>query len=324
MFFGIILNLKSKMFVLAFCLLAFVNFGSSSEGRTRMKIETVEKGVPNTADFRLFFKSENGFISPFHDIPLYSNVQDKIFNMVVEIPRWTNAKMEITLGEGLNPIKQDIKKGNLRFVANVFPHHGYIWNYGAFPQTWENPNEIDSHTGQKGDGDPIDVLEIGERIAKRGEIIQVKALGVIGLIDEGETDWKILAINVNDPNAAKLNDIADVETLFPGYLKATTEWFKSYKIPDGKPENTLALNGEAKNREFAHKVIAETNAQWTKLIQGQVQAAGVSILNTRVEGSASKVSFQDAEAELNKRTFQTGSPAPIDSAVEKSHFIQLK
>jgi inorganic pyrophosphatase len=34
----------------------------------------------------------------------------------------------------LNPIKQDIKKGKLRFVKNVFPHKGYIWNYGALPQ----------------------------------------------------------------------------------------------------------------------------------------------------------------------------------------------
>ena len=34
----------------------------------------------------------------------------------------------------LNPIKQDIKKGKLRFVRNCFPHKGYLWNYGAFPQ----------------------------------------------------------------------------------------------------------------------------------------------------------------------------------------------
>ena len=27
--------------------------------------------------------------------------------------------------------------GKLRYVANCFPHHGYIWNYGAIPQTWE-------------------------------------------------------------------------------------------------------------------------------------------------------------------------------------------
>lgn len=54
--------------------------------------------------------------------------------MVVEVPRWTNAKMEINLKEPLNPIKQDVKNGKLRFVANCFPHHGYIWNYGALPQ----------------------------------------------------------------------------------------------------------------------------------------------------------------------------------------------
>jgi hypothetical protein len=42
--------------------------------------------------------------------------------------------VQINLREVLNPIKQDVKKGKLRFVANCFPHHGYIWNYGAIPQ----------------------------------------------------------------------------------------------------------------------------------------------------------------------------------------------
>ncbi len=54
------------------------------------------------------------------------------------------------------------------------------------------------------------------------------------MIDEGETDWKILAIDVNDPLAEKLNDVQDVEREMPGFLKATVEWFKIYKMPDGK------------------------------------------------------------------------------------------
>lgn len=94
--------------------------------------------------------------------------------------------LQITMKEILNPIKQDVKKGKIRFVANCFPHHGYIWNYGALPQTWENPEHLDDGTGAKGDNDPIDVLEIGYRIAKRGEILQVKILGTIALIDEGQ------------------------------------------------------------------------------------------------------------------------------------------
>ena len=62
--------------------------------------------------------------------------------MVVEIPRWTQAKMEISKTDRFNPICQDVKKEKLRFVNNVFPYHGYIWNYGALPQTWEGNNYI--------------------------------------------------------------------------------------------------------------------------------------------------------------------------------------
>ena len=80
--------------------------------------------------------------------------------MIVEVPRWTNAKLEISKDEPFNPIKQDIKKGKLRFVRNCFPHHGYIWNYGAFPQTWEDPTHIHPETKARGDNDPLDVCEV--------------------------------------------------------------------------------------------------------------------------------------------------------------------
>lgn len=54
--------------------------------------------------------------------------------MIVEIPRWSNAKQEVSKDLDYNPIKQDIKKGKLRFVRNCFPHHGYPFTYGAIPQ----------------------------------------------------------------------------------------------------------------------------------------------------------------------------------------------
>ncbi|VEL20116.1 unnamed protein product [Protopolystoma xenopodis] len=137
--------------------------------------------------------------------------------MLVEIPRWTNAKMEICKEEYLNPIKQDIKKGQLRYVDNVFPHKGYMWNYGALPQTWEDPNHFDKDTNAKGDNDPIDVCEIGSLIFERGSVVPVKILGILAMIDEGvlflskilfylgETDWKLIAIHANDPLAKDLD-----------------------------------------------------------------------------------------------------------------------
>lgn len=89
----------------------------------------------NLKDWRVWLESKAGQpLSAWHDIPLFADESKTILNMVVEIPRWTNAKCEISKEEPLNPIKQDTKKGKLRFVRNCFPHHGYIWNYGAFPQ----------------------------------------------------------------------------------------------------------------------------------------------------------------------------------------------
>ncbi|KAG5865297.1 hypothetical protein JTB14_013793 [Gonioctena quinquepunctata] len=126
-----------------------------------MAYSILERGSLYSTDYRVFIQDENGPISPFHDIPLVVDAEKNIFNMVVEIPRWTNAKMEITHEEPLNPIKQDVKNGQPRFVPNCFPYHGYIWNYGALPQTWENPEHIDKDTNCKGDNDPIDVIEIG-------------------------------------------------------------------------------------------------------------------------------------------------------------------
>lgn len=43
------------------------------------------------------------------------------------------------------------------------------------------------------------------QVCSRGEIIRVKVLGILALIDEGETDWKVMVINVEDPEAADFN-----------------------------------------------------------------------------------------------------------------------
>ena len=39
-----------------------------------------------------------------------------------------------------------------------------------------------------------------------------------------------------------------------------------YKIPDGKPENKFAFDGEYQNAEFATKIIAETHEYWRQLV----------------------------------------------------------
>lgn len=62
----------------------------------------------------------------------------------------------------------------------------------------------------------------------------------------------------------------------PGFLAATVQWFRIYKIPDGKPPNEFAFNAEAKSRSFALEVIEETHEQWKKLVAGKVDSNGVN------------------------------------------------
>lgn len=54
-----------------------------------------KNAAPNTLEHRIYIEKDGVPLSPFHDIPLYANEQQTILNMIVEIPRWTNAKMEV-------------------------------------------------------------------------------------------------------------------------------------------------------------------------------------------------------------------------------------
>ncbi|XP_019377363.1 PREDICTED: inorganic pyrophosphatase 2, mitochondrial, partial [Gavialis gangeticus] len=294
------------------------------------------RGPPRSAQHRLYFKNGEGkYISPFHDIPLFAaseedkeipakrskiNGSEVVFNMVVEVPRWTNAKMEIATKEPLNPIKQDIKNGKLRYVANIFPHKGYIWNYGALPQTWEDPNHTDNSTGCCGDNDPIDVCEIGSKVRSSGEIVPVKVLGVLALIDEGETDWKIIAIGMDDPEAEKIHDFDDVQKHKPGYLEATVDWFRLYKVPDGKPENQFAFNGEFKDKEFAIEIIKSTHEYWKALLHKKADGGAIKCTNVLVCGSPFCCSEEDA-----RLIVQSAPPPvngdPISTEVDTWHFL---
>ncbi|KIV90064.1 inorganic pyrophosphatase, variant [Exophiala mesophila] len=301
------------------------HFSSSSSQASTMsyskqpsEFQPRKVGALHTGEFRTYIEQNGVPVSPFHDIPLYANEQQTVLNMIVEIPRWTNAKLEISKEEFLNPIKQDVKKGKLRFVRNCFPHKGYLWNYGAFPRTWEDPNVVHPETKAKGDNDPLDVCEIGELVGYTGQVKQVKVLGVMALLDEEETDWKIIVIDVNDPLAPKLNDIEDVERHLPGLLRATNEWFRIYKIPDGKPENQFAFSGECKNKKYAEEIIRECSDAWERLITGKQSRGDISLANVTNSASPDRV---DQSALSKVPAGQNLAPAPIDGTVDKWFFI---
>lgn len=245
------------------------HFYMSQESAT-VALTTESKGNENTLEYRLFYKDGAKSVSPWHDIPVYPSDDKQIVNFVNEIPRGTQAKMEIATDELMTPIKQDVKKGALRF----YKYGPSLVNYGAIPQTWEDPGAVDAELKVCGDGDPVDVCEIGKAVMPFGAVYQVKVLGCLALLDEGEIDWKVIGINTSDPLAKDLNDIEDVERLLPGRVSQVREWFKMYKTAEGKGENEYAYGGEAKNAAFAMHVIGETYQSWADLKSGKIGNEG--------------------------------------------------
>ena len=238
-------------------------------------IETLimERGQAGTKDYRVHVLAKDGDeaktvaeLSLWHDVPLAapgSAGRGSLFNFICEIPKCTRKKFEVATTEGATPIKQDTKKGVLR----EFKKGDIFFNYGCFPRTWEDPRHTSPDTGYPGDNDPLDVCEIGLRQVRTGEIRAVKVLGVLAMIDDDETDWKVVAIDAEDRWASELNDVDDVERLLPGTVGLIREWFRTYKIPDGKPPNKFAFEERCLPAAYALKVIHETHESYLELIK---------------------------------------------------------
>mmetsp|Transcript_10527 Transcript_10527/g.22868 ORF Transcript_10527/g.22868 Transcript_10527/m.22868 type:complete len:286 (+) Transcript_10527:82-939(+) len=224
---------------------------------------TATSGEAETESFRVSFSEGESAISPWHDIPLKGS-SEGTYNAVIEIPKMTKAKMEVATKEENNPIAQDMKKGKLR------DYHGPIfWNYGCLPQTWEDPNAEHPELKCFGDDDPIDVVEIGSKSIAMGSVVEVKPLGVLAMIDDGELDWKVLAVATDDELAKEYDDIDDV----PASVKdGIREWFRWYKTPDDKPLNGFGFDEKYLDKKTAAEVIEETHDAWKKLRSGDIEA----------------------------------------------------
>lgn len=137
-----------------------------------------------------------------------------LINVVVEIPAGTNDKWTVSKdGESL---QWELKDGMPRVVQYL----AYPANYGIVPRT-RLPRDLG------GDGDPLDVLLLGPAL-QRGSVVRARPIGVLRLVDDGEQDDKILALQTSGP----LSDAADIEELearYAGALPILEAWLTQYK-----------------------------------------------------------------------------------------------
>ena len=80
-------------------------------------------------------------------------------------------------------------------------------------------------------------------------------MGILGLLDSSETDWKVIAIDAEEAEDKNISTIKDLNTVFPNLLKTVKLFFTVYKVPSGNPENEFAFDGEFQDADFAMEVI---------------------------------------------------------------------
>lgn len=151
-----------------------------------------------------------------HDIVPFTI--DSIVNVVIEIPAGTSQKWEVNKTTGQIEWEQ-VAPDSLR-VIDYLP---YPANYGFVPQT------LVSETGG-GDGDPVDVFVLGSAIA-RETIINVRIVGMINMLDDNESDVKLLGVNVNE-TGFDVHSYQMLMTEYHGVVDIIKLWLLHYKGPD--------------------------------------------------------------------------------------------
>jgi inorganic pyrophosphatase len=167
---------------------------------------------------------------PWHDLPNNPDTIEDSFNCVIEIPRGSRVKYELDKPTGM------LRVDRILYSAVVYP-----CNYGFLPRTY------------CGDGDPLDVLVLGYEAVYPMSILQARAIGVMHMTDQGESDDKIIAVHVNDPITNGFRDISELQS---HTLLEIERFFRDYKVLEHKTVGIEKLEGH----EAANRVIREAVA----------------------------------------------------------------
>ena len=235
----------------------------------------------NDADYdkreRFYLQQGDKDVSPWHDLPLHpwSWTGEKgeldVFTGVIEITRNTTAKMEVETTRKSNPVVQDQKKDK-KTGEKYLRHYGIepVFNYGMVPQTWENVHHEDKATGCFGDNDPLDIVDLTPRDMALLELPDLKVIGSLCFIDEGEIDWKLIAVEASYAKEHGIRDEVSFGQKHPGGINAVREWFRTYKTYDGKPEGKFGFDEKVLGVEQTIEIIYENHKFYKQLLAGEI------------------------------------------------------
>lgn len=158
-------------------------------------------------------------------------------NVVIEIPKGSNIKYEI-----------DDETGALFVDRKLFTAMFYPCNYGFVPQTKEK------------DGDPVDVLVLGNDAVIPTSVIRANPVGVLITSDEEGEDAKIVAVPVAKVDSS-FADVKDIDTVPQHIQDQIKHFFEHYKELE---KNKYVKVKGWENKESAKKKIAEAMERYKK------------------------------------------------------------
>ena len=88
-----------------------------------------------------------------------------------------------------------------------------------------------------GDGDPLDVIVLGEQLQK-GSIVEIKLIGILKMLDEGKMDDKLIGVMVNNSIFSSIDSFNELKKSYGGITNILEIWFANYK-----GSNKIIING---------------------------------------------------------------------------------
>lgn len=142
----------------------------------------------------------------WHNLAPGPNAPEVVY-AVIETPKGSRNKYEYSK-----------KAGVIKLDRVLYSPLHYPGDYGFIPQTYF------------GDEDPLDILVMMNEPTFPGCVIESRVLGMLKMIDKGQTDYKVLAVPNTDPF---FNQYRTFEDIPKHYLEEVMHFFMIYKTLEG-------------------------------------------------------------------------------------------
>lgn len=162
------------------------------------------------------------------------NRANKEINIIIEIPKESNIKYEYDRGIGTIVVDRILRDG-----------FAYPANYGFIPNT------IDW------DGDELDILVYSDESFVPGSMLKARIVGALEMIDDGETDTKLIAVHADDYRLDTIHEINDLPREFLSEVRSFFENYKGWKRP-----GIVQLGDGWKDPYFAFREYEECHNLW--------------------------------------------------------------